>query len=635
MSFVPGEQMRPLQRVICAFLMSTWGCSTSEPVYTEESEAVRDRYEKTEHMVPMRDGVKLFSQVYAPRDTSRTYPILLTRTPYSIRPYGEDAYRSVIGPSLAFGDAGYIVVYQDVRGKFQSEGQFHHHVVYKAEKKSPEDVDESSDAYDTIDWLLANVSNHNGRVGLWGISYGGWQTAMGMIDAHPALKASSPQGSPADQFIGDDYFHHGAFRLMYAFGWTSSNARIRVGPSTEETKPFEFPTPDGYRFFLELGPVANVNKKFFNDQVPTWNEFVHHGTYDEYWQSKNVLKDIGRVNHPVLNVASWFDAEDYYGPLGIYYAIEKANPDNDSLLVAGPWRHGGWARADGDELGNIRFGSKTGQYFREKIELPFFNYYLKDEGEWPRTEAIVFETGANQWRTYERWPPEEAKRRNLYLHPGGGLSFDPPPESSSSAFDSYVSDPAKPVPYSAEIRNQQGHLWTVEDQRFAATRPDVLVYETEPLSEDVTIAGPIIASLQVSSSGSDADWVVKLIDVYPPDAPDNDPNPQNVRMGGFQMMLAGDVFRAKFRESYKSPKPLVPDEVTPIEFDLLDKHHTFLAGHKIMVQIQSSWFPLIDRNPQKFVNIFEAVGSDFQKATNRVYRSPRFASHIKLMVLER
>ena len=586
-------------------------------------------------MVPMRDGVRLFTQVYSPKDVTQTYPILLMRTPYGIHPYGADRFPSVLGPSLEFTGEGYIFVYQDVRGKFQSEGEFIHHVPYKADKSVPQDVDESSDVYDTIEWLLANVSNHNGNVGQWGISYAGWQTAMGMIDAHPALKASSPQGSPADQFIGDDYFHNGAFRLMYAFGWTSRNARVRVGPTTEETKSFEFPTPDGYRFFLELGPVGNVNKELFDGKVPTWNEFVRHGVYDTYWQSKNVLKDVGKVGHPVLNVAGWFDAEDYYGPLGIYYAIEKANPTNENFFAAGPWMHGGWARMDGDGLGDIRFGAKTGEYFRRHIELPFFNYYLKGKGDWSKAEAIVFETGANVWRRYDAWPPDGAEERSLYLQPNGGLSFAPPTESGGRAHDAFVSDPSKPVPYTAEVRNQQGHLWTIEDQRFAASRPDVLVYETEPLTEDVTIAGPIVASLQVSSTGTDADWVVKLIDVYPPDAPDPEPNPRGVRMGHYQMMLAGDVFRSKFRDSYEHPVPLVPGEVTKIEFDLLDKHHTFLAGHRIMVQIQSSWFPLIDRNPQKFVNIFEAEDSDFQKATHRVYRTKERPSHIKLRVLTR
>ncbi|MBA7656649.1 Cocaine esterase [subsurface metagenome] len=584
-------------------------------------------------MIPMRDGVKLFTQVYTPREASEEYPIMLTRTPYSIGSYGADNFRSSLGPSVDFTKEGYIFVYQDVRGKFKSEGVFHHHAVYKAVKESPKDTDESSDTYDTIEWLLKNIPNHNRRVGQWGISYAGWATAMGMIDAHPALKASSPQGSPADQFIGDDYYHNGAFRLMYAFEWTSRHARISTGPTETKTKPFAYGTPDGYNFFLELGPVSNVNKKLFHNQIPTWNEFVNHGTYDEYWQSKNLLKDLKDIRHPVLNVVGWFDAEDFYGALGIYKTIEKENSDNKSILIVGPWMHGGWATSDGDKLGRLSFGSKTSHYFRKNVELPFFNYYLKDKGTLELPEALVFETGSNQWKSYEHWPPKEAKARELYFHADGRLSFTAPIEGPDNSFDSFVSDPVNPVPYTAEIRTTQGHLWMVEDQRFAARRPDVLVYETDLLSEEMTIAGPIIASLNVSTTGTDADWIVKLIDVYPADAPDNQPNRGNIRMEDFQMLLAGDVFRSKFRNSYTIPEPIVPNQVTRIEFDLLDKNHTFLKGHKIMVQVQSSWFPLIDRNPQRFVDIHKAVESDFQKAVHKLYRSKKFPSHIKLRVI--
>ena len=620
-------------RLVCAFscLITCW--LLLGPLEAQETYDLQVHYAKAEYMVPMRDGVKLYTQVYTPTDMTERYPILITRTPYSVGYYGPDRFRRSLGPSPDFAREGYIFAYQDVRGKYGSEGKFFHHVVYQADKSDPTVTDESSDTFDTIEWLLANVPNHNGRVGQWGISYAGWETAMGMIDPHPALKASSPQGTPADQFIGDDYHHNGAFRLAYAFGWTSSNARFRAGPTDSGTRRFSFPTPDGYRFFLKLGPVSNVNKKYFHDEVPTWNEFVEHGTYDEYWQSKNVLKDLTDVAHPILNVVGWFDAEDYCGALGIYYTIEKNTPHNRSILVVGPWSHGGWSRSDGDMLGDIRFDEKTSSYFRENVQLPFFNHYLKDMGGMELPEALVFETGANQWRSYDHWPPAEARPRNLYLRSGGGLSFSPP-RDAGDAFDAFVSDPGKPVPYTAEIRTSQGHLWIVEDQRFAATRPDVLVYETDVLTEDVTIAGPIIANLNVSTTGTDADWIVKLIDVYPDDAPDSEPNPRSVRMGGYQMMLAGDVFRSKFRNSFTDPEPLVPNEVTEIEFDLLDKHHTFLKGHKIMVQVQSTWFPLIDRNPQTFVNIYEAVEADFRVATHHVYRSAQFPSHIKLLVIE-
>ena len=577
-------------------------------------------YTKTDFMIPMRDGIKLYTQVYIPNDQSELYPIMLTRTPYGVGYYDADEFRPSLGPSPNFTEEGFIFAYQDVRGKGQSEGEFIHHPVYIENKTGPNDVDESSDAYDTIEWLLANLTEHNGRVGEWGISYGGWETSQGMIDAHPALAASSPQGTPGDQFIGDDYHHYGAFRLLYAFQWTAGNARVRG------TERVGIEGDDAYQFLLDLGPISNVNRDLFKDQVPTWNEFMEHGTYDEYWESKNVLADMHDIDHPVLNVVGWFDAEDYYGALGVYYAIEENNPNNRSTLVAGPWRHGGWARGSGDSLGQLHFESNTSEYFQIEIELPFFNYYLKDKGSYEPPEATVFFTGSNEWRSFDRWPPTTGDIRNLYLRADGKLSFSAPTESSASAFDSYVSDPSNPVRYTAEKRTTQGHLWTVEDQRFVAGRPDVLVYESDVLTEDITIAGPIIASLNVSTTGTDADWIVKLIDVYPSDSPGD--------LSDAQIMLAGEVFRSKFRNSFSEPEPLVPEQVTRIEYDLLDKAHTFVEGHKIMVQVQSTWFPLIDRNPQTFVNIYEAVESDFQVATHRVYRSGEFPSHIKLRVIQ-
>ncbi|GAB1489165.1 CocE/NonD family hydrolase [Opitutaceae bacterium] len=594
---------------------------------------VRDHYTKHEYMVPMRDGTRLYTQVYIPKDTSQQYPILLTRTPYGVRNYGRDEFRDTVGPSNEFAREGYIVAYQDVRGKFRSEGTFIHRPPLIANKSRPEQVDESSDAYDTIDWLLKNIDGHNGRVGTWGISAGGYTTAMSMINAHPALKAASPQAAPGDQWIGDDYHHYGAFRLAYAFNWTSSNARTRGGITEVPVEPFNYGTPDGYRFFLELGPISNVNARYFQDEVPTWNEFMRHPDYDEYWQGKNVMKDMKNITFAVLNVIGWFDAEDYYGPWGIYHAIERNNPQNLNHVVVGPWSHGGWARGDGDRLGHIQFGSKTAEYYRREIELPFFNQYLKNKGALALPKAIVFETGSNTWRNYDAWPPRQASPRNLYLHEGGRLSFTPP--TDPQGFDEYVSDPAKPVPFTAETRATQGHLWIVEDQRFAATRPDVLVYESEVLEEDVTIAGAIMANLFVETTGTDADLVVKLIDVFPGDSPDPVPNPSGIRMGDFQFMLAGEVFRAKYHQDFSKPVPLVPGAITPIKYDLLDKFHTFKKGHRIMVQIQSSWFPLIDRNPQTFVNIYEATASDFKKATHRIHRSASHPTHLQLNVIER
>lgn len=600
----------------------------------QENFSTKENYNKKEVMIPMRDGVELFTQVYTPKDQSQKYPIMLFRTPYGIRFYGPKINRLTLGPNQLYAREGFIFVYQDVRGKYQSEGEFIVMSPFIKDKNNTSVTDESSDNYDTIDWLLKNIPNNNERVGQWGISYPGFQTVMGMIDAHPALKASSPQASPSDMWIGDDFHHNGAFRLMYTFGWLSGNAVVRSSPSDQSRRRFSYGTPDGYKFFLDLGTVANVDELYFHKSVPTWNEYMEHGNYDDYWQKQDVLQHLDNITHPILNVAGWFDAEDFYGPMSIYYTIERNNLDNKSILVVGPWSHGGWSRMDGDQLGNIRFNTKTGVYFRERVEFPFFNFYLKDQGEFTLPEALVFETGSNIWKSYDRWPPPEAVEKNLYFHQDGKLSFNPP-EGDSKEFDSYISDPNKPVPFSEENRTRQGHLWMIEDQRFASRRPDVLVYQTDILPEDIIVAGPLIASLFVSTTGTDADWVVKLIDVYPGDFPNNNPNPQNVKMGDFQMLVGADVFRGKYRNSFKNPRPFEPGKIEKIEYDLRDKYHCFLKGHRIMIQVQSSWFPVIDRNPQKFTDIYHAKPSDFQKATHKVYRSKENSSHLKIRVLAR
>lgn len=597
-------------------------------------------------MVPMRDGVRLFTIVYTPQDTSREYPILLYRTPYSIPPYGPDKYAEQLGPSLEFDRDGYIFAFQDVRGKYRSEGEFQVIRPIVEERDGAEDVDESTDNYDTIEWLQQNIPNHNGRVGQWGISYSAWQTVMGMVDAHPALVASSPQASPSDMFIGDDWHHNGAFRIMYAFSWLSRNARTREGPTEARQAPFDYGTPWGYRFFLEAGSAASIDELYFHGDVPAWNDFMEHGTYDEYWQRQNALNHLDGIEHAVLNVAGWFDAEDFYGPMSIYYTIEEENPENESTLAVGPWLHGGWRSMEGDRLGCIEFGSKTSHYFQREVQYPFFRYHLKGEGEWRAPEAVVFATGSNEWETYESWPPKSVEPTSLYFRADGRLSFEPPQEEAdgegNDVFDSYVSDPKKPVPFSSEIRTTQGHLWMIEDQRFAATRPDVLVYQTDVLTDDVTIAGPILAELFVSTTGTDSDWIVKLIDVYPGNASMTDDAPATgdapasecaVPMGDFQMLLAGEIMRGKFRDSFTSPEPMVPGRVTPIDIDLRDRYHTFQAGHRIMVQVQSTWFPVYDRNPQTFVDIYHAEPSDFQPATQRVFRSAEYPSHLVLGVL--
>lgn len=593
---------------------------------------VRANYTKQEVMIPMRDGIKLFTSIYIPKDTSQRYPIMLNRTPYSVAPYGPDAYRSLVGPSEHFAREKFIFAYQDVRGKFMSEGTFEFMRPHKPVKKSNQDTDESSDTYDTIDWLVKNIPNNNGKVGVWGISYPGFQAAMSALDAHPALVAVSPQAPMADVFIGDDFHHNGAFFLIHAFRWLAGTAPARSNREAVTNRPqqgIDFGTPDGYEFFLNLGPLPNVNKVWFKDQVPVWNEFMQHGTYDEYWKSRNIIPHFNNIKPAVMTVVGWFDSEDKYGGVNLYHKIERDNPNTHNIIVWGPWLHGGWARMDGDTLGHIRFDQKTGVWYRENVEFPFFMYYLKGKGEMKLPEVTAFMTGANEWKSYTAWPPKEATPKKLYLHSNGKLTFAPPPDRPN-VYDEFVSDPKKPVPFTAQITMAMGHTFMVEDQRFAWSRPDVLVYQTEPLQEDVSIAGPVKVVLYGSSSGTDCDWIVKLIDVFPGNAPDPEPNPTGVRMGGFQMLLAGEVFRAKFRNSFEKPEPLQPNKVTKLEFELPDKLHRFKKGHKIMVQIQSTWFPLVDVNPGKFVDIYNAKESDFQKTTQRVYRSGQWSTHLEL-----
>lgn len=592
-------------------------------------------YEKSEYMVAMRDGIELYTLVYAPRDRLREYPILLFRTPYSIGPYEPGEYRNPLGPSREFDRSGYIFAFQDVRGQFRSEGEFEVIRAPAPEPRGPTDTDEITDNYDTIEWLLANVDNHNGRVGQWGISYPGWQTVMGMVDAHPALVAASPQASPSDMFIGDDWHHNGAFRIMYAFSWLSGNARRRDGPTDTRGARFDYGTTSGYDFFLNAGSAATVDELYFHGDVPAWRDFIEHPNYDEFWQRQNALRYLDDVRPATLNVAGWFDTEDFYGPMSIYRTVEAENPGLENTLVVGPWLHGGWRRMEGDFLGCIAFDGKTSLHFQREFQFPFFEHHLKGEGTWDATEANVFLTGTNEWRAYDAWPPAGVIPVSLYLGPNGTLGFEPPAEGGdadpTSDSDSYVSDPSNPVPFSAEERTTLGHLWKVEDQRFASERPDVLVYESEPLEKDLTIAGPIGAEIFVSTTGTDSDWIVKLIDVYPEDAPPS--GNCDVPMGGYQMHLAGEIMRGRFRNDLENPEPMVPGEVTRIEIDLRDRFHTFRAGHRLMVHVQSSWFPAYDRNPQTFVDTYRATPGDYQAATQTVYRSADYPSRVILGVL--
>jgi hypothetical protein len=591
----------------------------------QETSPVKARYTKHEYQLVMRDGVKLFTSVYVPKDTSQKYPIIMQRTPYSVAPYGPDNYRGSLGPSPKFTEEGFIFVYQDVRGRNMSEGEFAWMRAHKPKKSSPTETDETTDTWDTIEWLIKNIPNNNGRVGMWGISYPGHYAAQALIDPHPALKAVSPQAPMDDNWLGDDMHHNGAFFLPHAFNFISGFGRPRTGPGAQSGPRFDHGTSDGYRFFLEMGSLANANPKYFKGEIRIWNEWMEHGDYDEYWQGQRVSQHLKKVTPAVMTVGGWFDAEDVQGPLSIYQAIEKNNPKAWNVLVEGPWCHGCWSRGEGDRLGGANFNSATSKFYRENIEFPFFMYFLKDKGEMKLPEAYVFETGSNVWKTYESWPPKNAESKNIYLHANGKLSFEAP-KDSGLAYDEYVSDPNKPAPFLKDPNIGMRYEYMTDDQRFSASRPDVLVYQSDVLTEDITISGELFANLYASTSGTDSDFVVKLIDVFPERRIDP--------MDGYQMLVRGEPMRAKYRKSWSKPEPLKPNEVTPIPFAMPDINHTFKKGHRIMIHIQSAWFPLLDRNPQKFLNIYQAKDEDFQKATQRIYRSAKFPTHLKVNVLK-
>jgi putative CocE/NonD family hydrolase len=582
---------------------------------------VKEHYTKYEFRVPMRDGVKLFTSVYVPKDSSRPYPILISRTPYSVAPYGVDQYRTQLGPSPDFDRAGYIFVYQD--------------------------VDDSSDLYDTIEWLLKNVSNNNGKAGIWGISYPGFFTSASIIDSHPALKAASPQAPMTDLFMGDDAYHGGAFMLSANFGFYAffkPQANPELPPKNRV--PFDYGTPDGYQFYLDAGSLAHLASKLSGDPL-LWLDQVHHNTYDDYWKARNLAPHMKNIHCAVLTVGGWFDAEDLQGPFSTFHAIDKYNPGTFNALVIGPWVHGGWYRYDGNHLGRVTFASNTGDYYRKNILFPFFEQHLRGKEDAKLPKAYVFETGSNVWRQYSSWPPEKAQQKTLYFHANGGLSFDPP-GSESPAFDEYVSDPNKPVPFVDYLSQSVPQEYMVSDQRFAASRTDVLTYQTGVLQEDVTITGPVSPHLFVSTTGTDADWDIKIIDVYPPDYPQSkldeprpeerdrprmDVAPPSFTMGGYQQLVRGEPFRGKFRHSFEKPEPFTPGKTDEVNFTMQDINHTFRRGHRIMVQVQSSWFPLTDRNPQTFVNIPDAQPSDFVKATQRVFHNKTEPSGIATSVL--
>jgi uncharacterized protein len=577
-----------------------------------------------EVMIPLRDGARLYTQIYTPPQAAEKLPILFLRTPYGTGALNPQRIAAAL-PELTAD--GYIIVLQDIRGRFKSEGQF----VMLRQPRDPKDkkaIDESTDTYDTIEWLLKNTPNHNGRVGMAGTSYGAWLTVMGALDPHPALQAAVPQASPADMWIGDDFHHNGAFRLSYGFEYAymmESSKEI-----TDVTKVID--RFDAYEWYLALGPLSNVDAKYLNHRLPTWNDFVNHPDYDAFWKRQAFAPWLNRVTVPTLNVAGWWDQEDFYGPIKIYELLERHDTANKNFLVVGPWNHGGWSRGEGQKLGRIDFGSATSAYYRREVLARFLAYHLKGKGTLDLPEALTFRTGANEWMRHDAWPPKRnVAARKLYFQANRKLSFDPPPATPQPAFDSYISDPANPVPYRPrpiEVRSGWA-TWLVEDQRFVDHRPDVLSWVSEPLKDDVTVSGKIVANLFASTTGTDSDWIVKLIDVYPEKY---QPDP---KMSGFQLMIAGDVLRGRYRNSLEKPEPIVPDAVTRYEIGFPANDHVFLKGHKIMVQVQSTWFPVIDRNPQRFVpNIFLAQESDFQRATQRVFRSGQQASYIAVPVVE-
>ncbi|SDM54246.1 hypothetical protein SAMN04488084_10838 [Pedobacter antarcticus] len=599
-----------------------------------DSAYVRDNYTKIERLIPMRDGVKLFTAIYIPKNTSQKYPLMISRTPYTVSPYGEDKYKTSLGPSPQFIREGFIFVYQDVRGKWMSEGEFVDVRPHLDKRSSKKDIDESTDTYDTIDWLLKNIKGNNGKAGIYGISYPGFYSTAALPGAHPALKAASPQAPVTDWFMGDDFHHNGAFMLADAFNFYSSFGVPRPKPITPDKgpKPFKHPIKDNYRFFLDLGALPNVKTKYFGDTIKFWNDLMAHGNYDKFWQDRNIRPHLKNIKPAVMVVGGFFDAEDTYGALHTYKAIEKQNPGATNTLVMGPWFHGGWVRGKGDSFGDIRFKQETSTWYQQNVELPFFKQYLKDDGNAGLAEATIFVTGSNEWKKFNSWPPQGTAEKNLYFHSGGKLSFDKPSESVS--YDEYISDPAAPVPYQAGVQERRTREYMVDDQRFAARRPDVKVYQTDILTEDITLTGPLLAKLSVSTTGTDADYVIKLIDVYPEDTEEKAPEGKTALMNGYQMMVRGEIMRGKFRNSFEKPEAFVPGQVTAVNYTLPDVAHTFKKGHRIMIQVQNSWFPLVDRNPQKFMDIYQATDQDFQKATHRIYHDQQNTSLLVLNILQ-
>jgi putative CocE/NonD family hydrolase len=608
--------------------------SCSSFAQTTDSAYVRDHYIKIEKNIPMRDGITLFTSIYIPKNKDQKYPFMINRTPYTVAPYGETKYKTTLGPSPLFLKEGFIFVYQDVRGKWMSGGEFEDIRPHIDQKKSKKDVDESSDTYDTIDWLIKNIPDNNGKAGIYGISYPGFYSSASLPGAHKGLKAVSPQAPVTDWFMGDDFHHNGAFMLADAFSFYSSFGVPRPHPITPDKGPkgFNFPIKDNYRFFLSIGALKNVKLKYFADSIKFWNDLMEHGTHDAFWKARNIQPHLKNVKPAVLVVGGFFDAEDAYGTLHTYQSIESQNPGAKNSLVMGPWFHGGWSRGTGQSFGDISFGQPTSTWYQQNVEFPFFMHNLKDTKDAEPAEATIFITGSNEWKKFKTWPPQPTEKQTLYLQANGSLSFEAP--QAADSFDEYVSDPNTPVPYQDGVQERRTREYMIDDQRFAARRPDVKVYQTSALNEDITLTGPLFADLSVSTTGTDADYVVKLIDVYPEDEADPQPNPKGLLMGGYEMLVRGEVMRGKFRNSFEKPEAFIPGEVTKVKYTLPDVAHTFKKGHKIMIQVQNSWFPLVDRNPQKFLDIYHAEDKDFQKATQRIYHDKAHASSLTVTVLK-
>jgi len=607
----------------------------------EDSLWVYEHYTKKEVYIPMRDGKRLFASVYLPKDNSEKHPVLMTRTPYSCAPYGEDKFRPFWNSYvLQYMKEGYIMVIGDVRGRWMSEGTFMDVRPFNPNKKGKNDIDEASDTYDTIDWLVKNLANNNGKVGVFGISYPGFYSTMAALSGHPALKAVSPQAPVTDWFQGDDFHHNGAFFVMDGFSFYTSFGKPRPQPTTVGPTDFDYYTHDNYKFYLETGSLKNL-AGLMGDSIAFWKDLYAHPNLDEWWKARNIRTHLKNVQPAMLEVGGVFDAEDCFGAWNTYKAIEKQSTGTNNRIVMGPWYHGQWASKDGTHLGNVRFDSNTSEWYQQNVEIPFFDYYLKGQGAGPKiAEATIFFTGENQWKQLPQWPPADMKAQPIFLQANGRLAFSKP--AGANSFSEYVSDPAKPVPYTEDVHFSRTINYMTDDQRFAARRPDVLVFETDTLTADVTLAGPLLADLIVSTTGTDADLIVKLIDVFPDDfkyeesaASEHRRVPSSTYpMGGYQMLVRGEIMRGKFRNSFEKPEPFEPGKPTPVKFSMPDVAHTFKKGHRIMVQVQSTWFPLVDRNPQKFTNIYTCDDKDFQKATIRIYHDAEHASSVQLPVVK-